>query len=231
MTWSTSACNTPATARTAEHHSPQPGRAARPAASPALPGPAGDPDPACEPAPPADLAGPRPPTPQALEMLRHAIIGKAVDLVSGPGGLAQLPAHPARRSPAGRAQPAAGRRALRRDPRRDPPRGHPAGPALPLGRRLRPARLRLRSAPRDPPGRRRQDQRGRLRAVLLLSPSCGDSSVGLDRRPASRRHHHRPQPRRHQNPQKPRTTGVTPGPEPRRTALWSRYRPKRMVGW
>ena len=43
--------------------------------------------------PPADTlhpAGPRPPTPQALEMLRHAIIGKAVDLVSGPGGLASF---------------------------------------------------------------------------------------------------------------------------------------------
>ena len=46
---------------------------------------------------PADLpadtlhpAGPRPPTPQALEMLRHAIIGTAVDLVSGPGGLASF---------------------------------------------------------------------------------------------------------------------------------------------
>jgi hypothetical protein len=34
--------------------------------------------------------GPRPPTEQALEMLRHAIIGKAVDLVSGPGGLASF---------------------------------------------------------------------------------------------------------------------------------------------
>ena len=38
----------------------------------------------------ADLPGPRPPTPQALEMLRQAIIGKAVDLVSGPGGLASF---------------------------------------------------------------------------------------------------------------------------------------------
>jgi Domain of unknown function (DUF222) len=35
-------------------------------------------------------AGPRPPTAEALEMLRHAIIGKAVDLVSGPGGLASF---------------------------------------------------------------------------------------------------------------------------------------------
>jgi hypothetical protein len=50
-------------------------------------GPAGGPDPA---AGAADPAGPRPPTPQALEMLRHAIIGKAIDLVSGPGGLASF---------------------------------------------------------------------------------------------------------------------------------------------
>jgi len=34
--------------------------------------------------------GVRPPTPQALEMLRQAIIGRAVDLVSGPGGLASF---------------------------------------------------------------------------------------------------------------------------------------------
>ena len=73
-------------------HSPHCGTPppAAPAAQPGQPGPAGCPDPACEPAPPADLAGPRPLTPQALEMLRHAIIGKAVDLVSGPGGLASF---------------------------------------------------------------------------------------------------------------------------------------------
>ena len=34
--------------------------------------------------------GPRPPTAEALQMLRHAIISKAVDLVSGPGGLASF---------------------------------------------------------------------------------------------------------------------------------------------
>jgi hypothetical protein len=39
---------------------------------------------------PAPQPAPRPPTPQALEMLRHAIIAKAVDLVSGPGGLASF---------------------------------------------------------------------------------------------------------------------------------------------
>jgi hypothetical protein len=49
-----------------------------------------DPDPAWEPGPPEDRAGPRPPAPQALEMLRHAIIAKAAGLVSGPGGLASF---------------------------------------------------------------------------------------------------------------------------------------------
>ncbi|MGH3202958.1 MAG: DUF222 domain-containing protein [Streptosporangiaceae bacterium] len=74
-------------------------------------GSAPHPDPAAQPAPPAaeprtaapagglgavgdagpsDPSGPPPPTPQALEMLRHAIIAKAVDLVSGPGGLASF---------------------------------------------------------------------------------------------------------------------------------------------
>ena len=60
----------------------------------ATPDPDPDPDPDLDPAsdPPGDPAapGPRPPTPQALEMLRHAIIGKVVDLVSGPGGLASF---------------------------------------------------------------------------------------------------------------------------------------------
>jgi hypothetical protein len=59
----------------------------QPADRPGAAGPASSPDPA---AGDACLPGPRPPTPQALEMLRHAIIGKAVDLVSGPGGLASF---------------------------------------------------------------------------------------------------------------------------------------------
>jgi Domain of unknown function (DUF222) len=64
------------------HH---PDRATQPGAA----APASGPDPAGD-ADPANLPGPRPPTPQALEMLRHAIIAKAVDLVSGPGGLASF---------------------------------------------------------------------------------------------------------------------------------------------
>ena len=110
-------------------------------------------------------------------------------------------------------QPAAGRRPQRRDPRRHPPRGDPAGPALPLGRRLRPARVSLRGPSCDPPGRRRQDQRGRLCAVLFFPPSRGHPRMGLDRYPQSGWHHHRPQPRRHQNPaqpQPPRARRITP---------------------
>jgi hypothetical protein len=70
------------------------------AAAAAAPGPVGDPDPAEVTGQPADLpdgeggstgqSGPRPPASEALEMLRHAIIGKAVGLVSGPGGLASF---------------------------------------------------------------------------------------------------------------------------------------------
>jgi len=55
--------------------------------------PSGRPDPAVPADPPGSdpcPAGPRPPTPQAGEMLRHAIIRTAIDLVSGPGGLASF---------------------------------------------------------------------------------------------------------------------------------------------
>ena len=194
-------------------------RTGQPGDPPGGPGPAADPPGGDDLRPPGDSrapSGPRPPAAQGQEMLRHAIIGKAVDLVSGPGGLALVPADPAAGRPAGRAQPAAGRRAQRPDPRRDPPRGDPARPALPLGRRLRSARLSLRSAPCDPPGRRREDQRRRVRPILLFPPSRGDPPVGLDRRPAPRRHHHRPQPRRHEDPAQPRATPrprrVNPGP-------------------
>jgi hypothetical protein len=78
-----------------------------PRSSQATKGQLEDPDPAGQTDPPRDRPGsgqpadqpggghacppgPRPPTPEALEMLRHAIIGKAVDLVSGPGGLASF---------------------------------------------------------------------------------------------------------------------------------------------
>ena len=75
----------------------------------------------------------RPDTPDAPDntaawaALEQAVIGKAVDLLSGPGGLASLPAPPPARRPPERPQPAAGHRVLRVDPGRDPQRGHPAG--------------------------------------------------------------------------------------------------------
>jgi len=56
--------------RTGQPGDPQPG------------GPPGGADAVCP--------GPRPPTAQGQELLRHAIIGRAVDLVSGPGGLASF---------------------------------------------------------------------------------------------------------------------------------------------
>ena len=100
---------------------PQPGPAAR---RPAARGPARR----RQPRP----SGPRPPAAQAQEMLRHAIIGKAVDLVSGPGGLASfLRTRLLGARLAGPSLPLdVGHSAA--DPRRHPPRGHPARPALPL---------------------------------------------------------------------------------------------------
>ena len=60
-----------------------------------------------------------------------------------------LLAPPAARRAAGRAEPAAGHRVLRVGPGRDPQRGDPAGPQVPVGRRLRPARVGVRRAPRQ----------------------------------------------------------------------------------
>ena len=68
----------------------QPGPPEGPAGQ--APGPANGPSPAGDP-PGSDgtrPSGPRPPTAQGQELLRHAIIGRAVDLVSGPGGLASF---------------------------------------------------------------------------------------------------------------------------------------------
>ena len=72
-----------------QHCGPHAGPAAQPAQTAARSGaaaPAASPEAASD----AGPAAPRPPTPQALEMLRHAIIGKAIDLVSGPGGPASF---------------------------------------------------------------------------------------------------------------------------------------------
>ena len=61
---------------------------------------------------------PAPDTARAWEALERAVIGKAVDLLSGPGGLASFLRAPAARRPAGRPEPAAGHRLLRDHPGR-----------------------------------------------------------------------------------------------------------------
>ena len=125
-----------------------------------------------------------------------------------------VPAPPAARRPPGRAEPAAGHRLRRDHPGRDPQRGHPAGPALPVARRLQPARLGLRGAPCQAQGQRRQDQHSRLRSTLLVSPPGCHPPVGLDAGPEPRRYHHRVEPGQNQGPTQPRSTGppgVTPG--------------------
>ena len=104
---------------------------------------------------------PEPPIrgPSLREVLEQQVIGSAVALLSGPGGLAGFLRRRAARHPPGRPQPAAGRGRQHRYPGRDPAGGDRTGPALPVPQRLRPARLRLRSPPPDPQGRRRQDLR------------------------------------------------------------------------
>jgi Domain of unknown function (DUF222) len=67
----------------AAHGGGRPGRAADPAAEPA-------PGDAAPGGPVTGLEGPRPLTAHARQMLERAIIGKAVDLLSGPGGLASV---------------------------------------------------------------------------------------------------------------------------------------------
>ena len=68
-------------------------RTGQPEGPPGDPGQAADPPDGGDLRPPGDSrapSGPQLPTAQAQEMLRHAIIGRAVDLVSGPGGLASF---------------------------------------------------------------------------------------------------------------------------------------------
>jgi hypothetical protein len=77
-----------------------------------------------------------------------------------------VPAPPPARGSAGRAEPAAGHRVLRVGPGRDPHRGDPAGPALPVGRRLRPARDGLPGPPYEAQG-----QRARPRIAASTSPT------------------------------------------------------------
>jgi hypothetical protein len=84
---------------------------------------------------------------RSREALEQAVIGKAVELLSGPGGLASFLMAQAARGAAGRGQPAAGHRVQRHRPGRHPQRGPAPRPALRMGRTLRPARLSLPGPP------------------------------------------------------------------------------------
>ena len=148
---------------------------------------------------------PGPGTGRAWEALEQAIIGKAVDLLSGPGGLASF----LRRRQLG---------------------ARLGGPSLPLdigysetipaGIRsavmlrdqhcqwagpVRPARRGLRGAPCQAQGQRRPDIRQGLRAALLFPPPGGDPPVGLDPGPEPRRHHHGVEQGQDQGAAQPRT--------------------------
>ena len=91
-----------------------------------------------------------------------------------------VPAAAAARRPPGRAEPAAGHRVRRNGPGGDPQRGAAAGPALPVGRRLHPARRRLRGAPHQAQGPRRDDLGQGLCSAVPVPPSGHDPSLGLD---------------------------------------------------
>ena len=81
----------------------------------------------------------------ALATMDQQILGKILQVVSGPGGAASFPASaPARQAP-GRAVPAAGRGPDRRHPAAPAPPGRAARPALPVPRRVLPLSTHHRS--------------------------------------------------------------------------------------
>ena len=148
-----------------------------------------------------------PDTTRAWEALERAIIGKAVDLVSGPGGLASF----LRRRQLGARL---GGPSLPLDigyaetiPAGHPQRRHPARPALPVGRPVPPARQRVPGAPRPAQGQRRPHQRQRLRPAVLVPPPGRHPPVGLDPGPEPRRHHHRMEPGQDQSPPQSQPAG------------------------
>ena len=113
----------------------------------------------CVTAQPAEQAAAAGRADQVLAMLEHQILAKVLQVVSGPGGVASF----LRRNLLGKglngpSLPPSRRRADRRHPGPPAPPGGAAGPDVPVPRRLRPARGRVRAAPRRPPDRRRPDQ-------------------------------------------------------------------------
>ena len=118
-------------------------------------------------------------TARAWEAIERAVIGKAVDLLSGPGGLASFLRCRQLGARLG-GQPALGHRLQRDHPRRDPQRRHPPGQALSVGRAVQPARVSLRGPPRQAQEERRQDQHPRLCSIAPVPSPGRDSPVGLD---------------------------------------------------
>ena len=114
----------------------------------------------------------------AWAALEQAVIGKAVDLLSGPGGLASFLRR--RQLGARLAGPS-----LPLDigytetiPAGHPQRGDAAGPALPVGRPVRPARRGVPGAPHQAQGQRRPHLGQGLRASVLVPSSGGRSTAG-----------------------------------------------------
>ena len=139
------------------------------------PGPAGSPAPAGSSGPPSGLALL---TSMSGEAIRQAIIGKAADLLSGPGGLASFLRTRQLGARLAWPEPAAGHRVRQHHPGRHPQRGDPARSAVPVGGRLPPARRGVRGPPRQAQGRRRPHEHSRLCSTLLVPPPGCDPSVG-----------------------------------------------------
>ena len=91
---------------------------------------------AATPAPTAAAARPPPDTALAWEALEQAIIGKAVDLLSGPGGLASFLRRRQLGARLGGPSLPLDIGYSRDHPGRHPQRGHPARQALPVGRTM-----------------------------------------------------------------------------------------------
>ena len=152
-------------------------------------------------------ADPEPEASPSREALRKAIIGKAVDLLSGPGGLASFLRMNQLGARLAGPEPAAGYRVRRDDPAWDPERCHPEGPALPVARRLPPARRGLPSAPRQAQGSRRPYQPHGMRPPVQLPPPDCHPPLGLDAGAEPGRDHHGVEPGSDQGAAQSRASG------------------------
>ena len=112
-----------------------------------------------------------------------------------------VPAPPPARQAPGRPLPPPGRRPDRRHPPPPTPPRRPPGSALPVPRRLRPARVRLRAPPRPAPIRRRPHQPHQPQGLLLVAPPRRPARTRLDPDRPPRRHQPGPKSRRHDHPQ------------------------------